>query len=97
MRCRTMAAMAKQPISRSPGGTGLSLLVAVAGGLVALLAEAGSWPVAMLLLGLTAVLAGVAGLCVFGYRHSRSTGDGILKSLGRTSWAAVMMLFDLLP
>ncbi len=97
MRCRTMAAMAKQPISRSLGGAGLSLLVAVVGSLVALLAEAGSWPAAALLLGLTAVLAGVAGLCVFGYRHRRSTGDGVLKSLGRTAWAAVRVLFDLLP
>ena len=89
--------MAKQPMSRSLGGAGLSLLVAMAGSLVVLLAEVGSWPLAAVLLGVTAVLAGVAGLCIFGYRHSRSTGDGVLSSLGRTAWAAVRVLFDLLP
>lgn len=89
--------MAKQQMSRSLGGAGLSLLVAMAGSLLVLLAEAGSWPLAAVLLGVTAVLAGVAGLCVFGYRHSRSTGDSFLGSLRRTAWAAVKLLFDLLP
>ena len=50
---------------------------------------------AVLVLGLAAVLGGVAGLCIFVYRHSRSTGDGVLRSLGRTGWAAVRLLVDL--
>jgi hypothetical protein len=89
--------VAKQPISRSLSASGLSLLIAMAGGLVALLAEAGPWPAAALVLGLVAVLAGVAGLFVFVYRHSRSTGDGVLSSLSRTTWAAVRLLADLVP
>lgn len=87
--------MAKQP--RSLGAAGLSLLIALSGGLVVLLAEIGSWPVAVLLLGLAAVLAGVTGLCVLVYRHSRSTGDGVLRSLGRTASGAVRLIADLLP
>lgn len=89
--------MAKQPMPRSLGWAGLSLLIAMSGSLVVLLAEAGSWPMAVLLLGLAAVLAGVAGLCVFVYRHSRSTGDSVLRSLGRTAWAAVRLIADLVP
>jgi hypothetical protein len=89
--------MAKQPTPRSVGGASLFLLIAMAGGLVTLFAEVGSWPVAALLLGLAAVLAGVAGLCAFAYRHSRGTGDGILKALGRTAWAAVRLIVDLVP
>ena len=50
--------MAKQPIPRSLGVAGLSLLITLSGGLVVLLAEIGSWPVAVLLIGLAAVLAG---------------------------------------
>lgn len=89
--------MAKQPMPRSLGGAGLSLLIAMSGSLVVLLAEAGSWPMAVLLLGLAAVLAGVAGLCVFVYWHSRSTVDGVLRSLGRTACAAVRLIVDLVP
>ncbi len=89
--------MAKQPTPRSLDGAGLSLLIALSGSLVVLLAEVGSWPVVVLLLGLAAVLAGVAGLCVFAYRHSRSTGDGVLRSLGRTAYAAVRLIVDLVP
>ena len=92
-----MATVAKQPMSRSLSASGLSLLIAMSGSLVVLLAEAGSWPVAALVLGLATVLAGLAGLCVFGYQHSRSTGDGVLRSLGRTAWAAVRLLVDLVP
>ncbi len=92
-----MATVVKQPMSRSLSASGLSLLIATSGGLVMLLAEAGSWPAATLALGLAAVLAGVAGLCVFVYRHRRSTGDGVLRSLSRTAWAAVRLLADLIP
>lgn len=92
-----MATVAKRPMSGSLDALGLSLLVAMSGSLVVLLAEAGSWPMAALVLGLAAVLAGVAGLCVFVYRHNRSTGGGVLRSLGRTAWAAVRLLADLDP
>ncbi len=92
-----MAIVTKQPMSRSLSASGLSLLVAMSGSLVVVLAEAESWPTAALVLGLAAVLAGVAGVCVFVYRHSRSTGGGALRSLGRTAWAAVRLLVDLLP
>jgi hypothetical protein len=97
MRCGTMPAMATQPMPRSLGRAVLSLLIALFGSVVVLLAEVGSWPVVLLLLGLAAVLAGVAGLCVFVYRHSRSTGDGVLRSLGRTAGAAVRLIADLVP
>lgn len=89
--------MAKQPTPRSLGGAGLSLLIALSGGVIVLLTEVGSWPVVVLLLGLAAVLTGVGGLCVFVYRHSRSTGDGVLRSLGRTAIAAVRLIADLVP
>ena len=88
--------MAKQPMPPSRGGAGLSLLIVLSDSLVVVLAETGSWPMAVLLLGLVAVLAGVAELCVLVYRHSRA-GDGILRSPGRTARAAVKLIVCLVP
>jgi hypothetical protein len=89
--------MAKQQMPTSLGGAGLSLLIALSGGLVVLLTEVGSWPAVVLLLGLAAVLTGVVGLCVYVYRHSRSTGAGVLRSLGHAVSAAVRLIADLVP
>lgn len=97
MRGVTMPTMAEQAIPRSLRAAGLFLLVALLGGLVLVVTEVGSWPVSVLILGLAAVLAGIAGLCFCVYRYSRSAGVGALRSLGRTVRVAVRLIVDLVP
>jgi hypothetical protein len=79
------------------GVAGLSLLVAMFGGLVVLAGTLiSSTPPLLLLAGLAGVVAGVAGLSVLAYRDSRRADVNVLRSLSRTTREAAKLLWYLL-
>jgi len=87
----------RQPVASLKSVAGLSLLIAMFGGLVVLAGTLSPHtPQLLLLAGLVACIAGVGGLSVLAYRDSRRDGVGVFRSLGRTTREAAKLLWYLL-